>query len=106
PHPTGFERTSQVFSPRTGITFDPIAAAESAATIPVSFLLNPERAARLIEFHARDASYPSFDEVAGKLVSATWKSSHGTGYAAEIQRAVDTVVLNQLMTLAANSNAE
>ena len=36
-------------------TFDPIGAAESAAALSVGLILNPERAARLVQYHAEDS---------------------------------------------------
>jgi hypothetical protein len=57
---------------RPGPAFDPTAAAHSLAQEIVDGLLHPERAARLVSFHARDARNPSLDEVLGALVQATW----------------------------------
>lgn len=105
PHPAGYDRTPEVFQLRTGLTFDPLSAAESAADMTVSILLNRERAARLVEHHALDKSEPSLHEVIGKLITATWKSQHGTGYKAEICRTTDSVVLSRLMGLAADDKA-
>ena len=105
PHPAGYDRTNEVFKLRTGLTFDPLSAAESAADMTVSILLNRERAARLVEHHALDSAQPSLHEVIGKLLSATWKSARTTGYKAEISRATDGVVLSRLMGLAADTEA-
>jgi hypothetical protein len=105
PRPVGFERGREHFRIKTGMTFDPLAAAESAAELTVGMILHPARAARLVEYHARDAKYPGLDEVIDHLLSATWRSEHGTGYTAEIKRSVDAVVLRQLMGLAANASA-
>jgi hypothetical protein len=86
--------------------FDPIAAATIAADLAVSGLLEQHRAARLIDFHARDAQYPGFQEVADALITRTWKAGPARdGYAAEIQRAVQSLVVTRLMDLAANSEA-
>jgi hypothetical protein len=53
PHPPGFERTRESLPARTGLTFDPIAAAESAADMTLGILFDPQRAARLVEYNAR-----------------------------------------------------
>jgi hypothetical protein len=105
PRPPGYPRGREDFKIHTSPAFDGLAPAEAAAQHTLQFLFNPERAARLVEFHARDAANPSLEEVLDAAVGATWKGSHGTGYDAEIARVVDNVVLYDLMTLAANEQA-
>jgi hypothetical protein len=99
----GHER--EVFQRRTGLTFDPLSAAESVANITVGLILHPERATRLVEYHARDNSYPGLAEVIDKLIQSTWKSRHGTGYQAAIKMVVDSVVVYNLMVLASRESA-
>lgn len=105
PRAYGMGRGRENFNIRTGLTFDPLSAAETAANITMRFMLHPARAARLVEYHSRDSKYPGFAEVVDKVVDSTWKAPHGSGYHAEIRRAVDNVVLLHLMTLAADENA-
>src|ERR1700677_1130979 len=62
PRPPDFERTRESLPAETGLTFDPIAAAESAADLTLGVLFDGERAARLVEYHAR-ANTPSLAEV-------------------------------------------
>jgi hypothetical protein len=71
----------------------------------VNLILNPERAARLIEYHARDDAYPGFVEVTDTLANATWKAPRSAGLNSEIRRAVDMIVLQRLMWLASNDQA-
>ena len=105
PRAYGYNRSRETFSTRTGLTFDPLAAAETAASVTVGLLLHPERAARLVDYHARNNNFPGLGEIVDKLINATWKSSSSAGYHAELQRVVDAVVLYHLMTLAANEEA-
>ena len=105
PPAEGHPRTREDFRDRTGLTFDPVGAAESAAGMTIGLILNPERAARLVQYHAEDASLPGLDEVIDKLVAATWKAKPAAGLAAQVQRATDAVLLYQLMALAANESA-
>ena len=87
-------------------TFDPIAAATISADFAVSGLLNPNRAARLIEFHSRNNANPDFKEVVDALIGATWKApTPRNAYHAEIARAVQSLTVTQLMELAADSSA-
>lgn len=104
PRAFGYPRSRETFPSRTGVTFDPLSAAESAADLTVTLILNPERTARLVDYHARDSHYPALDEIIDKLLSATWKSRY-SGHEAEVERVVNEVVLRTLMSLALNENA-
>jgi uncharacterized protein DUF4953/uncharacterized protein DUF5117 len=107
PRAFGYEGgTTELFSKRTDPTFDPIAAATIAAEFAVSGLIEPHRAARLIEFHARNNAYPDFKEVVDALIGATWKgAAPKNAYHAEIARAVQSLTVTQLMDLAADASA-
>jgi hypothetical protein len=105
PRPPGYGRTREDFRIRTFPTFDALAPAEAFANHLSDFLLNQERAARLVEFHARDAKNPGFDEVLDKIIDSTIKAPARSGYQGEIQHVVNAVVLNDLMALAAGERA-
>ena len=105
PRPAGLPETRELFGGRTGVTFDPVGAAESAADTVVALLTNPQRATRLVEYHARDLKTPSLDEVLDRLFGVTWKAAPVTGLAAEVQSAVQLVALRRVMSLAADEAA-
>jgi hypothetical protein len=105
PRSLGYGRHREVFNIRTSPSFDPLAAAESAANITVRMILNSNRGARLVEHHARDSKYPGFGETVDRLVASTWKADRKEGLESEIQRVVDSVVLHGMMSLAANDRA-
>lgn len=100
-YPTGREN----FSRRTSPAFDALAPAEAAAEIVANVLFQPERAQRMIEYHALDADNPGFDELVGDVLSATWKAQSASGYHGAIQRTVDAVILDHLITLASEEHA-
>jgi len=99
---------SELFSKRTNPVFDPIGAAEIAADMAISNLLEPNRAARLIDFNARNKANPHFREVVDALVKATWTTplSPGSGHQTAILRAEQSLMVTRLMDLAANANAQ
>ncbi|MFY9608427.1 MAG: zinc-dependent metalloprotease [Blastocatellia bacterium] len=98
--------TSEFFDGRTDPVFDPIAAATIAADFAVSGLLEPHRAARLLEFHARDASNPDFKDVLDALITSTWRTAPAkSAYPLAIARAVQSLTVTRLMELAANGDA-
>jgi hypothetical protein len=105
PRPPEYPRGREHFKIHTSPAFDALAPAESAAQDVLQFLFNPERAARLVEFHARDSSNPGLDEVLDAVLSSSWKSPHSGGYQGQIANVVDDVVLYDLMALAANEHA-
>jgi hypothetical protein len=106
PRPPEYPRGREHFKIYTSPAFDALAPAEAAAQHTLQFLFNPERAARLVEFHARDAANPALEEVIDAVLDATWKTPHGNGYPAEIARAVSDVALYDLAALAANEHAQ
>lgn len=105
PQTIGYVRDKEVFERRTGDVFDPIAAAESVADIPIRSLLHPERAARLMAQHLADATMPDLSDVVRQLVDATWKSPRRAGSVGAIQRTVDNLVLHHLIRLANTQDA-
>jgi uncharacterized protein DUF4953/uncharacterized protein DUF5117 len=105
PRPVDYERGREHFRIHTSPAFDALAPAESAAQHTLQFFFNPERAARLIEFHARDAQNPGFVEVLDAVITATWKAPRDASYSGEISRVVDNVALFDLLNLTANARA-
>jgi hypothetical protein len=69
-------------------------------------LLQRERAARVVAFHARNAANPSLDEVMTRLVAGTWgtKAPAASG-AAALRRVAQRAVLDRLIALAADPRA-
>jgi len=105
PRPPDYERGREHFKIHTSPAFDALAPAEAAAQHTLQFLFNPERAARLVEFHARDAANPGLQEVLDGVLAATWKAPRPSGYQGEVARVVDGVVLYDLLALATNERA-
>jgi Met-zincin/Domain of unknown function (DUF5117) len=102
PRPSGYPATIEVFKGHTGVTFDPIATAEAAADNTLSYLLDPERAARLIEYQSRDDRQPGLLAVLDSLVDKTWKKGLPPGYKGELALVVDNLTLKRLLALAAD----
>lgn len=103
PRPSGFGRHRELFPRTTGDAFDPVSPAGIAADIAIGFMLEPDRAARLVAQHAIDASLPGLDEVIDRLVTATFDAAAANGYEAEIRRASQRVLVDRLMWLAARA---
>ena len=87
PRPPGYGATRESFDRRTGVTFDPVAPAETAAALTFGYLLDPARAARLVVQSSLDPSLPGLDEVFARTEAAI-TARPATPYHAEIRRAV------------------
>ena len=105
PRPLGYSRHREVVKVRTELTFDPLSAAESAADMTIGLVLHPARAARLVEYHARDARMPSLESVMDRLIAGTFKSGSKTGYEGAVQITVNNVLLNNMLELAVSKDA-
>lgn len=105
PRPPAFDRTRETFRSRTGVTFDALAPSEAATSLVIGLLFHPERASRLVQYHARDAALPSLEEVVDRVLAAVWFAPPGAGLAGEVRRASGYVALYRLMALAGNEFA-
>lgn len=104
PRAPGLRNNRELFERRTGVTFDPLAAAEASANFTVSLLLHPERASRLVELGARSNSL-SLQDVIGQLMDNTWKSKRKDGMEGLIQMQTEQIVLTHLLDLSQNEHA-
>ena len=106
PRPPGLERTRESFPSETGLTFDPIATAESAADLTLAVLLDPARASRLVQYHMRVPDAPSLRGVLEAVSKATAERPEG-GHtmSSEVERAVEFRALEAMLSLAVNPQA-
>jgi hypothetical protein len=95
-------RTVEGFPSHTALTFDPIATAEGAADFILAVLLLPERVNRLVEYHARDASEPTVDEVIDAAMKSASSDNSNTGLAGIVSTAVKARIVEALFRLAAD----
>ena len=115
PRPPEYPRIRDSFAGHTGLTFDPLGAAEGAATHSLALLFHPHRAGRLVEHHQRDASLPGLHEVLRTALDATWHAPAQTGpaqtgpaetgLAQAVKLVVEHVALRHLLALAASEEA-
>jgi hypothetical protein len=103
PRPPGYGPHRELFPRYTGATFDAITPAVAAADHTLSMLLSAERAARLVEQKALDASLPGLDDVLDRAIDGVFKAPAGSPYEAEIRRAVERVLVERVMGLAGSA---
>jgi len=106
PVPPGYPRTRESFPSHTGLTFDPVAAAEAAADLTLGVLLDPARASRLIEYHMRAPGSLSLRGVLEAVSAAVAERPEG-GHtmSSEVERAVEFRALEAMLALAVNPAA-
>lgn len=105
PRPAGHEPNPEMFPSAANPAFDPIAAASAAADMAVQGLLQPQRAARLVDFHRRDPGLPGFEEVLDAVTKSAFSSEKEDPRRAELRRTVQWVVVRRMIGLAGDPNA-
>ena len=104
PMPIGYSRGRENFNIKTGNTFDPLSAAESAMDHTMNMMLNADRLARINEFAARGqqqmdvtALFRQIDNVSGKL--------SGSGMNLQLALLREKVFVKHLMKIASDRRA-
>jgi hypothetical protein len=105
PRPPDGGRTQESWGSFNGPSFDAEAPALTAATVTLDALLEPGKASRLVEFHARDESNPGLKEVLDSLLKATWYAPAPKGLAGLTKMTVDGVVLEKLTALSTSNTS-
>jgi hypothetical protein len=102
PRAIGYPRTRESLMGRTGVSFDALSAAETAADMTLGLLLHPERASRLIQQKSLDKGQLGLEEVLNKLINSTIEESKKDTYLEEVQQTINFRVLYHIMNLAAH----
>ena len=103
PRPAGYDYNRELFKRRTGLSFDPLAAAESAADFPLSLLFNPARLNRMVQLDAENEGV-GIDEMLARLIAKTWKAPRQKGLAGLILQQNEQLLLHYLIAVSQNSN--
>jgi hypothetical protein len=100
PQPSGYRRDRELFRTHTGLTFDPIAAAESSVEHTLDLLLHPQRLARVVEQNARDNKRMNLADLFDALFNAVQKDRPSNAYLQELNRVVEKSLVHHLLNLA------
>lgn len=103
PRPGGYEYTKELFKKRTGLAFDALSPAETAADMPLSFLFNSERMNRMVEYQVQYGGL-GLNEMIDKLINATWKATRKKGMKGLIQLQTEQVLLTYLLAASVNDD--
>ncbi|MGC1516367.1 MAG: zinc-dependent metalloprotease [Maribacter sp.] len=102
PRAFGYPSTRESINGRSGLSFDALAAVETAADMTLGFLLHPERASRLIQQKSVDPKNIGLTEVLDEVVANTLEKKQNDPYLTEAQHTINFRVLFHLMNLAAH----
>ncbi len=97
PRPAGYNYTSELFKKRTGLAFDALSPAETAANMALSFLFNNERLNRMAEYQAQYGGL-GVKEMIDLMINATWKAPRKKGIEGLIQIQTEQVLLTYLLS--------
>jgi Met-zincin len=103
PRPPGFGMHRELFPRTTGDTFDPLSPATVAADVTIGFVLQFDRAARMVAQHAVNPAAPGLEDVIDRLTTATFDAPTTNGYEAAVRRAEERVLVDRIMWLAVAS---
>jgi hypothetical protein len=101
PRPAGYDFSRELFKKRTGLPFDALAPAETAADMPFSFLFEPERLNRLAQYDALGYGL-SLPDMLDACINRTFKSPRRSGMEKLIQEQTEQVLLTYLLAASVN----
>ncbi|WP_375235363.1 zinc-dependent metalloprotease [Winogradskyella sp.] len=105
PRAFGYVRSRESFKGKTGVSFDPFSAANTASDMTLKFLLNPKRANRLVLQQSLDSKQLSLEELLNSIIENSFNKSYNDTYLGETQHQINSNVLKYLMNLAVNDQS-
>lgn len=99
PPPPGFGRTRESFNSYTGLTFDPLYAAETSINHTLSHIFHPQRIARIIQNNHRNNSNPALEDLWQIYFENIFDDAFSKGLAGDIQRLVQFKTVDHLINL-------
>jgi hypothetical protein len=100
PRPTGYGATPELFGRTTGIVFDALSPATTAAEMTFANVFASDRCARLVAQHAVDPSLPGLTEVLQTAGNAVFAQPTGDSYEREIARTVQRAFVASVIDVA------
>ena len=104
PRPPMYYGVGELFTKRTGLSFDALSPSEALVDFELSFLFNAERANRLVQNKAR-AGRMGWDNVLDAILDKTWYAPTLSGMAGSIQLQTQQQTLSWLIGMSQSSDA-
>ena len=100
PRPFGYGKNRETFVSRTGLTFDPIAPAESIVDLTFNFIFNEARADRIYLQNLQNSNLPSFDNVLTTIEKQVFSNNLPKGLNSEIKLMTEAKMIDHMIALA------
>ncbi|PQJ23499.1 zinc-dependent metalloprotease [Tenacibaculum sp. SG-28] len=104
PRAYGYARSRESFQGKTGVSFDPYGAVQTAAAFTLRFLLNAQRANRLVQHNAIYEEQIDLAAVLDGIITASFKQNYKDTYYQELQEIIKTEVLHAMFALYSNDS--
>lgn len=105
PRAYSYNRDRESFKGKTGVGFDPMSAAVTAADMSLGLLLHPQRTNRVFQQHSLDENQLSLETMLNELIDATFGRTFESTYHNDIQQLINERVLLHLINLAIDDSA-
>jgi hypothetical protein len=103
PRPFRFPAHQELFQRNTGLVFDAVAPAAASADMTLSFLLFPERAARLVQQRALYPTLPGLTDILDRVVGDVFGYQSSDEYTREVSRTVQRTLVERMIRLASSA---
>ena len=105
PRAYGYPSNRESFKGRTGVSFDPFSAAQTASEFSINLLLNTERLNRIKVQSSINSSRFNLNKLFDDILSSTFGKNHKDEYLNEIQHIINTNILTYLLKITIDKNA-
>lgn len=99
PRAYGYNRSRENFLSQTGVAFDFLGVTNTLSDAILGLILNPQRAARLVQQSGLDVGQLNLNDVLNKLIDHTFKSKYKTPHHQQINEMVKSNLLDHIMAL-------
>jgi hypothetical protein len=105
PRAYGYPSNRESFKGRTGVSFDPFSAAQTASEFSINLLLNTERLNRIKVQSSINSSRFNLNKLFDDILSSNFGKNHKDEYLNEIQHIINTNILTYLLKITIDKNA-
>jgi hypothetical protein len=105
PRAFGYWRGRESFKGKTGMSFDALSAAATAADLTLELLLHPERANRMIQEKTTNQEMAGFSSLLAGFDFNIFVKPKGTAYQIEVAKTIQYTSLQHIIKLAADRRA-
>jgi hypothetical protein len=103
PRPAGYGFNRELFTKRTGLSFDALSPAETLTDFIFSFLFQTDRLNRIAQ-HGQTNNNLGLNEMVSSIINKTWKAPRQAGMQGLLQMQNEQILLTYLLSASINDN--